>query len=600
MYLVTSAQMRAIEAAADARGNSYADMMQRAGRAVAAATERLIADEVDRSSAALDHNVQHALPQGIQHALQHGVQIVVLVGPGNNGGDGLVAAEALAVAGHSAQVILWQREPSEAMARALGERQVGVPILQVGVASGLAILAAWLDQADVVIDALLGTGANRPVEGMLAAILDTVKAACAGRGNKRPKIVAVDLPTGLNADSGAIDPHAVPADLTVTFGCPKVGHFTLPGASFVGRLEVDTIGIDPTPAELNTAAEIAPLPTVTTTSEIASRPDLTTTEAPIVPIPTVAKVATVATAAEIAATLPARPLGAHKGTFGRALIVAGSVNYVGAAYLAASAAYRAGCGLVTVAVVKSIQAIIATLVPEATFEILPEEAGVVSAAAVKQVVDLWDHVDAVLIGPGLTSRPPADAFMDELLTALDRRSTAIASPPNAPPQLVVDADGLNLVARFPDGLARLPAGSVLTPHLGEMARLSGLAGDELNADRLGTARRFAGAWGHVVVLKGAYTVVAAPDGHTSVNPFANPALATAGTGDVLAGIITGLMAQGMAPFEAARAGAFVHAQAGELAAAPTGGRGVMARDVLGAVGRAMAEIAAGLRAPGDE
>jgi NAD(P)H-hydrate epimerase len=518
MYLVTSTQMRRIEAEAVAGGLSHEAMMRHAGTAVA---------EV----------VREIVPPGAA---------VVLVGPGNNGGDGLVAARALAVAGYPVRVLLWQWRAGLAAAGDLASLP-DVRIASAEDVGALEVLAGWLDEATVVVDALLGTGANRPLEGLVAGVLDAVRAARARRSALR--VVAVDVPTGLDSDSGAVDPHAVPADVTVTFGCPKVGHYSLPGAAAVGELRVNDIGIPPE-VMAGVAEADGPLK--------------------------------VTTAAAVRALLPERPPGAHKGTFGRALVVAGSTRYTGAAYLAAAAAYRTGCGLVTVALPASLHTAIAGLLPEATYLPLVERDGVVSGAAAAVVRAAARDFDALLVGPGLTDEPPVAELVGRL----------VEDPP-AP--LVLDADGLNVLARREGGPAGLPAESILTPHPGEMARLIGWDVQVINHDRIAVARQAAAAWRQIVVLKGAYTVIAAPDGGATVNPFATPALARAGTGDVLAGLIAGLLAQGLRPFDAAAAAAFLHGLAGQLAGRAIGVHSTLARDVLDRVAEAMRMVVDGQR-----
>jgi hydroxyethylthiazole kinase-like uncharacterized protein yjeF len=505
MLLVTSAEMRRIETEADARGHSYAAMMARAGQAVAEAVDERFAV----------------------------ARIVVLAGPGNNGGDGLVAARLLADEGHEVMVYLWHRVIA-------GDRLVAdlvahdIPTTSAEEDSDWSLLDEWLGNAEVVVDALLGTGLSRPLSGEITDLLDQVRAAT--QAPDGPFVVAVDVPTGLNSDDGTVDPHTVPADLTVTFAYPKVGLFRFPGAASVGDLIIADIGI----------------PDGLATGNVH-----------------------VAVAAEVAALLPARPLDSHKGTFGKALVVAGSLAYTGAAALAASGAYRAGCGLVTAAIPAVIHSVVAQLLPEATFMPLPDEDGMLCAAAVPAVRAALARYDAVLLGPGLGAGPPSAAFVGALMGDL--------AGLGAVPRLVVDADGLNLIAQLAGGPAALPALSVVTPHPGEMARLLGSDTETVNADRVSVARAAAQSWNLVVVLKGAFTVVAAPDGRVSINPFATPALATAGTGDVLSGLITGLLAQGVAPFEAAVLGAWLHGQAGQLAAEELGTRGVLARDVLDTV-----------------
>lgn len=523
--------MRAVEAAAAARGHGVAAMMDRAGRAVARAVAARLGDVGDDASRR---------------------RVVVLCGPGHNGGDGLVAAAALAAAGHNVRAVGWRRAP-DALADAAAT--AGAALTAVDGPEDLArhgpALDGWLAEADAVVDALLGTGARGPLEGVVADLLDRVAAA------RPPLVVAVDVPTGLDADDGRLDAHAVPADVTVTFGCAKPGQLAFPGAAAVGRLVVDDIGIPPDAV----AEGIAP------------------------PLGVV-------TAADAAGWLPPRPVDAHKGTFGRVLVVAGSRLYPGAAALAAGAAYRAGCGLVTVAATTEVRAAVAARTPEVTYLPLPEVHGGISAAAAAAVRDAWLHYDAVLIGPGLSqARGVADFFT----ALLDGLSDLVEDA--RPGRLVVDADGLNLVAAHPAGPRALPIGSILTPQPREMARLTGLAIDDILADRVGVARRFAAAWRHVVVLKGAHTVVAAPDGQAAIVPIATPALATAGTGDVLAGLVAGLLAAGAPPFAAAAAGAFAHGCAGlRLAGAPGGDRAAVAGDLLAQLGA----VWHGLAAPPDD
>jgi len=297
--------------------------------------------------------------------------------------------------------------------------------------------------------------------------------------------------------------------------------------------------------------------------------------------------------------LPPRPPTAHKGTFGTALVVAGSVNYTGAAWLAGQAAYRCGAGLVTLAVPYPLHAALAGQFPEATWLLLPDEMGVIAESAVPVVQEALARATALLVGPGFGLEDTSLRFLDGLLAAASPQRKVLGFTQQAQevepgqnaalPPLVIDADGLKLLSRLKDWPRRLPALSILTPHPGEMAVLTGLAKEELMTDRLATAEHFAHKWGHVVVFKGAYTVVASPDGRAAVVPVATPALARAGTGDVLAGLIVGLRAQGMPAFEAAAAGALIHAQAGLHAARTLGSTAsVLAGDVLRSVPAQMA------------
>lgn len=558
MRLVTSAEMRAIEAAADAAGLSYAEMMRRAGRAVAEAADRRLAELAARRSAgALDRRPA-------------GGQVLVLVGPGNNGGDGLVAADGLLARGHAVRLVVWKRslrdDPLLAQVAAHGP----VPLVRLDEPGAFERAVAWLGEADLVIDALLGTGANRPIEGELAGLLGALAAARAAP--RPPFLLAVDLPTGLDADSGSLDPCTVPADLTLSFGYPKRGQLRFPGAGALGRLCLDDLGI---PAVLSTSHE-----TAAQTYGVISR-------------------------GEVAAWLPPRPMDAHKGSFGRVLVVAGSRPYPGAASLAAEAAYRAGAGLVCLAAPASLQPILAGRLPEATHLPLAESEGALAEPAAAQLRAAWSGYQSLILGPGLSAGPGALAFLRALLDAgggsAPAGGGADGADPGAdddsawPPAWLIDADGLNLLARIPDWPRRLPPAAVLTPHPGEMARLTGLDRAAIAHEREGLARRYAAEWGRVLVLKGAFTVVAAPDGRLLVAPFATAALARAGTGDVLAGLIAGLLAQGLPPFEAAAAGCYLQGLAGELLQEALGKRAPIAGELLGRIAPAFAQIEGGGR-----
>jgi hydroxyethylthiazole kinase-like uncharacterized protein yjeF len=542
LKIVTTDEMRRIEKAADAGGLTFDQMMENAGRAVAEAIDEWIGAE--------------------------DATVLVLVGPGNNGGDGLVAARYLAEMGATVTLYVGKRETKgdknweKAQAR-------DIPALWLANDADLQGLGARLAEADVIIDALLGTGVTRPIEGDLKRLLDAVRGAVERRRRpvdgrlvapaegfaelNPPVVVALDVPSGLNSDSGALDPAALPADLTVTLAAVKRGHILFPGAEAMGQLVVADIGIPP-----DLCADIG---------------------------------LEMATPAQVANLLPARPVGGHKGTFGWAMVVAGSVNYTGAAALAGTAAARAGVGLVTLALPQAIHLSVAARLSEATFLLLPDDTGVLAPGAVKVLVDKLGSYAALLVGPGLGHEKPTEEFIDELFGGpkmAHRRHVGFAHQGGEDaaekesaklPALVVDADGLNLLAKRDKWWESLPAGTVLTPHPGEMARLMGSTTQEVQADRLGCAARMAAKWGHVVVLKGAYTVVAAPDGRVTVLPFANPALATAGSGDVLAGAIVGMRAQGLAAFEAALVGGYLHGLAGELARESLGDAGVVAGDL---------------------
>lgn len=558
MKLVTAEEMRQLERAAAAYGLSYEEMMERAGRATAQAIHQRMAGAAAR--------------------------ILVLAGPGNNGGDGLVAARYLGEWGHVVRVYLCGRSTT-ADSNLERVQAMGLPVARAEEDQDLTQLRAWLAASRAWVDALLGIGVSGPLRGAVRQVLACAQEALQARraaappaeppilrrldalpgGEARPPgllVVAVDLPSGLDADSGEIDPLALRADLTVTFAHPKRGLLLYPGADWVGQVEVAEIGI---PQAL---AQDFPL-------EVAS-------------------------AERVAALLPARPARSHKGAFGKALIVAGCTNYVGAARLAAEAAYRAGAGLVTLALPQGIYGTVASGLTEPTFVVLPDDLGVIAPEALKVLAERLPGYDALLVGPGLGQEKPTDTFIEGLLGGhLEVPRPPIGfglpttpHPAKAPalPRLVLDADALNVLARQPALLKRLPADTVLTPHPGEMARLLNSDIETVNVDRLGVALRAAAAWRCVVALKGAYTVVASSNGRAAVIPFANAALATAGTGDVLAGAIVGLLAQGLSPYDATLCGAYLHALAGELWSESHGAAGMLASELLPLLPEAMRRL----------
>ncbi len=518
MKLVTAAQMRELEQAAVAAGVSLDELMEQAGLAVA----------------------QEAwLTLGVVA----GRRVLVLIGPGNNGGDGLVAARHLAEWEADIVVYLTSARPSpDPHLDRL--REMNVPTFAAADDDEFASLQQALDGAEMIIDAILGIGRSRPIEGALAQVLRRVQAAAERR--TPPTIVAVDLPTGVDADSGSADALAITADMTVTFGLAKVGLYTLPGSTHAGRVQVVDIGI-PKDAERAVATELIDTPSVR-------------------------------------ARVPARSASGNKGTFGRVLVVAGSRNYVGAARFAAEACYRAGAGLVTIACPERVQQSIAASLPEATW--LPYAGDDLSPEAVPAIVTALATFDVLLIGPGLGQADGTAAAV----------TTIVREAPDRVRAIVIDADALNALAKTPGWHRGVARPAILTPHPGEMSRLLGTTVEDVQRDRLNVATKTAAEWGQIVVLKGAHTVIAAPDGRAAISPHANPLLATAGTGDVLAGTIAGLLAQGAEPFDAATCGVYVHGLAAEELGEDLGDRGLLASDLLPALPRAIRTILLGKRA----
>jgi NAD(P)H-hydrate epimerase len=521
--------MQALERRADASGHSYALMMELAGQAVATAV--------------------------VQRLTSSQQQVLALVGPGNNGGDGLVCARHLHQAGIAVRAYLWKRRttPQDDYEQHYTKLMaLGVPSCHADDDANFAVLRQWLAESDVIIDALLGTGANRPIDGQLAEMLQLVQdhllqSHCQDRSSL---VVAVDCPSGLNCDNGAADPYTLPATLTVTFAHAKLGHYHFPGAELCGQVEVADIGIAP--------ALSRDLPHF------------------------------LLCAGDVRRWLPPRPRLSHKGSFGKLLAVVGSVNYPGAATLSLAAAGRVGAGLLTGAVVEPIWPIVAGHLTEPTWLPLPAKQGYLLPQHAAPLRAASTSYDALLVGCGLGNRPQVRDFLAEFFARLVDSLPDVEAPKS--PVAVIDADALNCLAQIEDWPRLLPPSAILTPHPAEMARLCRCSVTEVVQNRWELARQQARAWQVVILLKGPYTVIAAPAGWLAVLPIATPALATAGTGDVLAGAIAGLAAQGVAPFAAACLGAWLHGQAGLRCAAEIGQAGVLASDVAARLPTAIADL----------
>lgn len=531
MKLVTVAEMRAIEAEAAARGLSYAQMMQNAGEG--------LADVVLTFSESLEDQPV----------------VVGLVGTGNNGGDTLVALEKLA------------REGCEVHAYLVGERPKSDPYIQRILAAGGSVilsakdkgfqaLADLLSEANILLDGVLGTGIKLPLKPHVEQVLSFVS-----QFPRQHLIMAVDCPSGVDCESGQCAPQTIRANLTVCMAAVKAGLLKLPAFEKVGVLMTVDIGL---PEDLATWRAVK---------------------------------GRVATGADVRESLPTRPLDAHKGSFGCALIAAGSINYTGAALLAGKAAYQIGSGLVRLAVPAPLHTCLAGHLPEATWLILPHEMGVMAESAAQVLLQNLEKATAMLVGPGLGTEETTAGFIRKLLAGQQAHAargglgfiTASRSDmdeeavPKLPP-MVVDADGLRLLTRIDEWWKQLPSNSVLTPHPGEMSVLSGLSVEEIQADRHTCALNAAKKWQCVVVLKGAFTVVASPAGEIMVIPIATPALAKAGSGDALAGFVVGLLAQGVPAYQAAVAAAWMHGRAGvEASHRQHSTHGVKASDVIDAL-----------------
>ena len=486
-----------------------------------------------------------------------GTNVVVLVGPGNNGADGLVVARHLRRWGAEVTACLLTRRPDPDPKADLA-RDYGVSFLSLADSDRpdtLENLDRLLSRSQLVIDAILGTGRSRPLQGIVKEAL--VRVTVGREKGRGPLLLALDLPTGLDSDTGAVDDATPVMDATLALGFPKAGLLAFPGAERVGELVTLGIGLPNGVGQDGISQELL--------------------------------------AAEwVGHRLPIRPLDSHKGTYGHLLVVAGSRNFVGAACLVARAAHRAGAGLVTLATPESVYPLAAAQLTETIHLPLPEDAdGRVHPDAAQVLRDVLPRYDALAVGSGTGQSESTLEFIERLL---------LDGPPSTTPTLV-DADGLNCLARLPDWWQRLSGHLVLTPHPGEMATLTGLSTAEVQRDRVATAREWAERWQSVVVLKGAFTAIAEPaastangekrDGLVRLSPFANPGLASGGTGDVLTGIIGSLLAQGMTPFEAASCGVYLHGLAAETITERQGPTGLLASEVAEALPLVLLELSNG-------
>jgi len=516
MRLVTRDEMRELDRATiEDYGTPSLVLMERAGRGVMQAI--------------------HA-----RHPVVAGLRCLVLAGRGNNGGDGLVVARSLRQHGGDVSVIMTSA-PAEltADARVNLERYeaMGGTIGLLESEADWERLRAEAAHADLIIDALLGTGFRGPLRGTPVDVIEIVNAAGA-------EVVAVDVPSGLDADTGTVGHACVEADLTVTFGFAKIGCYVDPGRTYTGELEIVDIGL---------AREAI--------DQVEERfrildPDLA------------------------AALLPVRHPADHKGRFGRLLVVGGSAGLTGAVALAGSAAARAGGGLVTVAVPSSLQDSLAAKLTEVmTLGLAETGRRSISVRAVDEILGAAKRADAVALGPGMSREPETAELVRHLVREFEG-------------PVVLDADGLNAFEGRLGEMADTRARLILTPHVVEMARLTGSEARQVEGERLRLPARVAASTGHVVLLKGSPSVVAARGEPTVLGHLGNPGMATAGAGDVLTGIILGLLGQGVAPYDAAALGMLVHARAGDRAAERLGVRGMLAGDILSEEPETLRELAA--------
>lgn len=517
---VSVAEMVAIEKEADAGGHNYDRMMEHAGQGLA-----------------------DAIMEYFDHLSDGGV--LGLVGSGNNGGDTLVALARLSELGWRASAYIVRPRPGDdpLIARL---KEAGGNIYKIEQDTSYQLLAELIAEHTVFMDGVLGTGIRLPLRGQVAEVIAFARHVLEEKNEAT--IVAVDCPSGVDCDNGESADECIPADITVTMAAIKRGLLMFPAAELVGEIRLVGIGLE----------------------KMGAYPQAWQDVNRFVP-----------ESGWVRDHLPGRPMGAHKGTFGTALVVGGSQNFTGAPLLAGEAAYRIGAGLVTLAVPEPLHTALAGLLPEATWLTLPHEQGVIAGEAADVIHKNLERITAILIGPGVGQKDTTLEFFEGIYP---KQGECL-------PPAVIDADGLKLLTRLEDWANRLKPETILTPHPGEMSVLTGLSTTEIQSNRVKIAESFAQEWGHIVVLKGAFTVIASPDGRTAVLPIASAGLARAGTGDVLAGVIVGLRAQGIDAFHAAVAGSWIHAEGGLRAVEAFGSTAtVLAGDVLSGVIEVLADL----------
>ncbi len=501
------------------------------------AVDRAAIEELGIPGLVLMENAAIGVVDALSERFAEARRVVILCGAGNNGGDGLAVARQLAARGFAPEIGLLaggRRLSADCETQREICRRMGLWMQEL---PDSAAARALLVGADLIVDALFGTGLDRPLAGLFAEAVDAVNASGV-------PVLAVDLPSGLDASrTRPIGPH-VRATLTVTFAAPKIATIFAPASEAVGELVVTDLGISPALIE-NAPGGLHLL-----------------------------------TAEELATFVIARSPEAHKGDFGHALLVAGSFGKSGAAALAARAAVRAGAGLVTVATPADALPLVAAAALESMTVALAAGPDGLDPACVAALTQAAIGKRALGIGPGLGT---AEGTVSAV------RAFVLAS--ELP--LVLDADGLNAFAGDAAALASRRGPTLLTPHPGELARLLGVTAAEIQDDRLGWARRAAVLTGAIVVLKGHLTLIADPAGDTFVNPTGNPGMASGGSGDVLTGVLAALLAQGYEPLAAAELGVYLHGLAGDLAAADIGAVGLRASDLVERLPRALAQVAAG-------
>ena len=464
-------------------------------------------------------------------------KICIVCGKGNNGGDGFAAARHLALSGRSVIIYLigaGKDLKGDALTNYIIDKNMGIEIYEVRSMDGLNLLKKDIKGSGIVVDGLLGTGIKGEVKGLYKDIIDII--------NENARfVVSIDIPSGVDADTGKVSGTAVLADRTVTFALPKIGLYTFPGADHAGRVYIEDISMP---------------------HELIERQNINTG---------------ILTESDISNVFLPRKRDSNKGTYGRALIIGGSENMMGAPVMSILSALRCGAGLVEACVPSSIQQRVAPLAVEAIVKGVKDEDGIICSNALDEILDSLKHASSYAIGPGLTA---SERLLDILSNVIEE-----ADVPG-----VIDADGLNVLSLDKSILKESKSQIIITPHPGEMARLLKSSIKDIQSDRIGCAREFSSEFGAITVLKGANTVIASPNGEVFINTTGNPGMAKGGSGDILTGMIASLLAQGIEPYEACKAGVFVHGRAGDIALQHRGEYGMKARDIIDSIPDAILSI----------
>ncbi len=486
----------------------------------------------------LMENAGIALAEEVKKHINPHSKVIIIAGMGNNGGDGLVCARHLHNESYRVKIFMignHKKLSEHANHNFEIVKHLNIPVETINDISGVKKLGKIIAYDDIVVDCIFGIGITKEVEGVYELAIDEINESSGF-------VISCDIPSGIHASEGLVMKTAVRANKTVALCLPKVGNIMYPAAEYNGELVVKKIAI---PKEL---VDEMPIPLETITVDMVKQ------------------------------MIPKRQRNSHKGVYGKASIIAGSFGMTGAAILCGKSALRSGVGLLKLIIPESLHTIITTSVPEAvTVPLAETRKGVFGINQVEKLVHTCDAADVIAIGPGCGQNAEMNEILRHLITLVDR-------------PVIIDADGLNTLARHVDVLRNKINDVVLTPHPGEMSRLTNLPLEVINQHPINTAREFASKWQVTVVLKGARTVIALPSGQTYININGNPGMATAGSGDVLTGIITSLVAQGLSAENAAIAGVYIHGYSGDLMVGQKGEYGLIAGDLIEGITQAFRNL----------